>query len=1125
MFASPRLLAHSLRWLLFVLLTGTYAGVSSQVIEREYLLMLDPGSDPRDIEQACSNGDLRSWQIRFTRTLSSRMNIHLFTAHADGIPESETLHALCALPGVRIGQQNHAVQLRSAAPMPPEDPLFSEQWNLHNVLDSTQGKTDADIDALEAWELSTGGLSSLGDSIVVAVVDEGFDLRHPAINWWKNRAEIPGNGLDDDQNGYVDDHEGWNALSRSGTLPVREHGTHVAGVIGARANDGSGTVGINWGVQIMPLVGIGNEATVIEAYGYIYEARMRFNESGGKEGAFVVVTNASFGADQNRPEDFPLWCAVFDSLGQAGILNVAAATNRNVDVDSFGDIPTLCESEFLLAVTNTDRYDEKFPGGYSARSVDLGAPGVDIWSTFPGNSYGTLTGTSESSPHVAGVIALMYARACQGWMAAYLNAPSTYARQIRTLLLQATDPLESLAELTVSGGRLNAFSSLQAIDQLCQDTLLSTCIPPHRLISTPRGDTAMWVSWQGDSLGLHPVLYRPVGTALWDTSTVFDRRETLLTGLAGCQAYEVQVLYDCDGTLLASPVSQTQTLGCCEAPAPILLAAGDSSLTLSWEAVFGASSYRLRFRQSGQTWDSLEVGATTYSWTSLQPCTQYEVQLATQCQDSTGTWGEILALRTAGCGFCEETAYCEARGLPVTLDPEWIDTVQIGTFVQASGDNQGYGDFRFPPFSLNPGSTYPLKLVPGFTDTAFPEYWRIWLDVDQDGIFQDSELIFDPGSSSSEAIEDQLQIPLETLPGTTRLRIAMRFISAPEACGIFDSGEVEDYCVYIAEEILVCPTPVWEIRYDSLGVPLIAWEQVGRIPRTLFQWRENAGVPWNSLPLDSLTRLSGLPPCSAVQGRMAALCEGDTSDFSPITTFYTGRCESCTTLPYCLPGSALEPTLSIAQLELDQQLFVPEMGSTYGLAAAEIFTLPKDLFFPAVLTRSGTATQDRGYWRIWVDGDQDGTFSEAELILQHPRPAAAVFPLNLSLPPEFLTGLTRMRISLQVRPDPFPCDTLGDAQFLDLCVRLLPAVKGRPALRQMTLQLFPNPTKGQTQVNFSGNRAQVLLFNALGEKIEPAWTQTGAGTGTLDLQHLSPGLYLLRVSSDQGMGWARLIKH
>jgi serine protease len=368
--------------------------------------------------------------------------------------------------GVKLAQYNHTIEERV---LEPNDPNYTNgnQWSMNNTGQSG-GLADADIDAPEAWEISTGGFTAHGDTIVVAVIDGGFSLSHQDLNFWKNHREIPGNGIDDDGNGYVDDYNGWNAFNNNATMPTTgtQHGTHVSGTVGARGNNNIGVVGVNWNMKVMPIAGSsGQEVVVVRAYTYAYVQRLRYNQTNGDSGAFVVATNSSFGVNNGNPANYPVWCAMYDSMGTVGILSAGATANANYNIDVTGDMPTACPSNHLVAVTNTNRLDEKNSGAaYGLTTIDLGAPGTTIISTNPSNAYGNSTGTSMATPHVAGAIALMYSAACPQLIADYKNYPDSIALIMKSFLLASTDSITALQGITVTGGRLNIHKALMKLD-------------------------------------------------------------------------------------------------------------------------------------------------------------------------------------------------------------------------------------------------------------------------------------------------------------------------------------------------------------------------------------------------------------------------------------------------------------------------------------------------------------------------------------------------------------------------------------------------------------------------------------------------------------------------------------
>jgi subtilisin family serine protease len=353
---------------------------------------------------------------------------------------------------------DYKMQLRNL----PSDTDFSKLWSLNP-------QSSVNIQATEAWSISTGGTNALGEQIVVAVVDGGFDTKHSDLvpNLWTNKNEVAGNGIDDDGNGYVDDIVGWNGYNNSGQLDVDLHGTHVAGTIGAKGNNQLGVVGVNWDIQMM-MVGAssGSFSVVGKGYGYVLKMKKLWLESNGQKGANVVATNSSFGVDYAdcQSSSYSVWNDIYNEMGKVGILSVAATANNRVDVDKVGDVPTGCNSPYVVSVTNTDAADViNSRAAWGLKTIDLGAPGTDIYSTVPNEKYSKNTGTSMATPHVAGAIGLMSAAASWEFIEATHDDPAGAALIMKEILLAATDANPSLAGRTVSGGRLNLGKAVTAI--------------------------------------------------------------------------------------------------------------------------------------------------------------------------------------------------------------------------------------------------------------------------------------------------------------------------------------------------------------------------------------------------------------------------------------------------------------------------------------------------------------------------------------------------------------------------------------------------------------------------------------------------------------------------------------
>ena len=440
---------------------------SSFYIENELIIWLEQGVDAKEF---ATNSNVR---IVPKELLSRRLNIWLFEftdrVEQRGMQERDMrMNKLSSYTDVKYVQNNYTnITLRAT---PPNDPYYGDQWALEKI-----GWTDV----WDEFSTTIGSTTSTGDEIVIAVIDDGFDLNHEDLNFWKNTNEIPNNGMDDDNNGYIDDFHGWNAYNNTGIIDIKEHGTKVTGVVGAIGNNGKGVCGVNWKVKILPVIAYESQnvtqANVVKAYSYVLEMRAKYNETNGTSGTFIVATNSSFGINMGNPNIFPIWCSMYDSLGYVGILSCAATANEEWNVDVVGDMPSNCISEFLISTTSTTSDDKKFIGvpndygaGYGVNSIDIGAPGTDIYTMLPYNryGYGGYTGfpsaTSYASPHVAGVIALTYAAMQPSMIQAYKSKPADVALLVKKYLLDGADKIPALNGYVASGRRLNAYNSVKS---------------------------------------------------------------------------------------------------------------------------------------------------------------------------------------------------------------------------------------------------------------------------------------------------------------------------------------------------------------------------------------------------------------------------------------------------------------------------------------------------------------------------------------------------------------------------------------------------------------------------------------------------------------------------------------
>lgn len=448
---------HSLITAVAVLLSfSLFAQLEDYRIYNQLIVMMKPGKEVKSITTD---------KLIAKQCLSKRMNIWLMESTAN-ISEDE-LTRLRINDNVKLAQYNHQVEQRALVPI---DPFFGNQWGMNNTGQSG-GVVGADIQAPDAWDISNDNVTALGDTITIAIIDGSFDTGHEDINFFVNHNEIDGNSIDDDGNGYIDDIYGWNAYDNDGNVSSTgfgaQHGTHCSGIAAARGNDSVGVAGVCWGAKILAISGSGSvESTVVTAYGYALDMRTLYDATSGAKGAYVVSTNSSFGVNYGNPVDFPIWCAMYDSLGAYGIISAGATANLNIDIDVEHDMPTECPSKWLVSVTNTTRNDVRNGGAaYGKINVDLGAPGTGVYSTTQQSNYNNLTGTSMATPHVAGSIAAMFSAACPQLMNDYAQFPDSIAFAITQMLYGGSEQIPAMYNITSTNGRLNLYRAFKELEE------------------------------------------------------------------------------------------------------------------------------------------------------------------------------------------------------------------------------------------------------------------------------------------------------------------------------------------------------------------------------------------------------------------------------------------------------------------------------------------------------------------------------------------------------------------------------------------------------------------------------------------------------------------------------------
>ena len=359
------------------------------------------------------------------------------------LPQGQSVEAAIAafraMAGVEAVAPNYIRHVVQSPGPPPNDPFWLDGtlWGMQK------------IQAQPAWANFGGG----DGSVIVASIDTGVNYNHPDLsaNMWRNPLEIPGNGIDDDGDGYVDDVYGIDTVNHdSNPMDDEGHGTHTAGTIAAVGNNGIGVAGVSWNAKILACKfigsdGSGTDAGALECFQYITALRNR--------GENIRVSSNSWGQDRVSDPPSAVLQTAIDDAGEAGILTIFGAGNDGTNNDVAPFDPASYSSPSIVAVASSDMDDHRSSfSNYGATSVDIAAPGEQIMSTYLGNGYEVLDGTSMATPHVAGVAALL----------AMMN-PTLSVPALKSLLLDNVDQLPAWTGRVVSGGRLNAFKAASAV--------------------------------------------------------------------------------------------------------------------------------------------------------------------------------------------------------------------------------------------------------------------------------------------------------------------------------------------------------------------------------------------------------------------------------------------------------------------------------------------------------------------------------------------------------------------------------------------------------------------------------------------------------------------------------------
>lgn len=867
---------------------------------------------------------------------------------------------------------------------------------------------------------------------------------------------------------------------------------------------------------------------------------------------YMMVVAAGNDGNQNSYNGSPLdGNSSFDKLSGHSTAknNLVVANAQDANIDSNGN---------LIGVSINSSSSEGPTDDYRIKP-DITGNGTGVYSTYESSNtaYNSITGTSMASPNVAGSILILqehannvfgnYVRAATlkgivlhtaddagitgpdavwGWglmnakRAAEtmtgagttskveeltLNNGQTYSVTVES---DGTSSLLASISWTDQGGTANTGTTNLTTPVLVNDldirvTQNSTTYSPYRL-------TGVNSNSKGDN-NVDPFERVDINNASGSYTITVTHKGSLASGSQ-------------DFSLVVTGVSGEPVA--CEATTPTSLSAsnvGSNSADLTWDAVTG-TTYDVRYRVSGtSTWTTESVSSSSLTLSGLSSTTQYEAQVRSKCSDGTSSaYSSSVSFTTTEV----QLVYCDSNGNNVS--DEYIGRVQLGSLDNSSGAaSSGYADFTSQSTDLGKGDANTITITPEWTGTVYNEGYSVWIDYNQDGDFNDAgEQVWTQSATSNTPVSGNFTVPSGALSGNTTMRVSMKYNGIPTACESFSYGEVEDYTVNITtgtpEE---CTIPS-SLATSSIGetTATLAWSSESAANDYTVRIRVSGTSSWSTLAASSNSvNVSGLTADTQYEWQVRSNCSSSSSNYSSSSLFTT---EAPVQLEYCASQG------NNSSYEWIQRVVLGSIDNTSGDNGgyADFTNLSADLPRGTSTTMnvqaafSGSSYTE--YWSIWIDLNQDGTFSSGERLVNGSSSSSNLLSATLNIPSTALTGPTRMRVTMKYNSQATPCEAFAYGEVEDYTVNITNSASSMVATSSdlggevlgnedniAIYSLYPNPAEDKLNVNIKNIDPSkgIQIYSSNGALVRSI--STGEEINTIDVSTLEKGMYILKANT------------